>query len=61
MNQKRILSIIGLLVAIVGLVCLALCIFQDGNNQVLLISGLSCNSIAFVINCIANRKKRGMK
>ncbi len=48
----------GLLIAIVGLVCFALCFFQDGNRQVLLISGLSCNSIAFVINCIANRKKK---
>ncbi len=58
MSQKRILSIIGLLAATVGLVCLVLSFFQDGKNQVLLFSGLSCNSIAFVINCIANRKKK---
>lgn len=58
MSQRRILSIIGILIAIVGLVCLALCIFQDGKNQILLNLGLLCNSTAFVINCIANRKKK---
>lgn len=58
MSQRRILSIIVILIAIVGLVCLAICIFQDGKNQILLNLGLLCNSIAFVINCIANRKKK---
>ncbi len=58
MSQKRILSVLGLLVAIAGLVCLAIHIFQDKNDQLLLILGLSCNSIAFMINCIANRKKK---
>lgn len=58
MRKKRILSIIGILIAIVGLVCLAICIFQDGKNQILLNLGLLCNSIAFIINCITNRKKK---
>ena len=58
MSKKRILLGLGLAFAFVGLICLALCIFQDGNNQTLLNAGLMCNSIAFVINCIANRKKK---
>lgn len=46
------LSIIGILIAIVGLVCLAVCIFQEGKNKILLNLGLLCNAIAFVISCI---------
>ncbi len=58
MNKKRILSFLGIAFALAGLICLALCIFQDGKNQILLNAGLLCNSIAFVINCIVNRKKK---
>ena len=58
MNKKRILFFCGIAFALAGLICLALCIFQDGKNQILLNAGLMCNSIAFVINCIANRKKK---
>lgn len=58
MSKKRILLLLGITFSLVGLICLALCIFQDGNNQLFLNAGLMCNSIAFVINCIANRKKK---
>ncbi len=58
MSKKRILLFWGIAFAIAGLICPALCIFQDGKNQILLNAGLMCNSIAFVINCIANRKKK---
>lgn len=57
MNQRRFLSRIGLVIAIIGLVSISLCIFQQGENQVLLWLGLMCNSIAFLLYCIANRKK----
>ena len=57
MSKKRILLFCGIAFAIVGLTCLAVCIFQDGKNQILLSIGVMCSSIAFVINCIANRKK----
>lgn len=58
MNKKRILLFCGIAFASTGLICLALCIFQDGKNQILLSAGLMCESIAFVINCIANREKK---
>lgn len=57
MGQKRFLSVIGMVLAIMGLVSISLCIFQQGENQVLLWLGLMCNSIAFLLYCIANRKK----
>lgn len=58
MSQRRFLSMIGLVIAIIGLVSISLCIFQQGENQVLLWLGLMCNSIAFLLYCIANRKKK---
>lgn len=58
MSQRRILSIIGIVVAIIGLVSIALCIFNQGDNQVLLWLGLMCNSVAFFLYCISNRKKK---
>ena len=58
MRKKRILWGLALAIAFAGLICLALHIFQDKNNQILLSAGLMCNSIAFVINCIANRKRK---
>ncbi len=59
MNKKRGLLFLGLEfgLAAAALICFALSIFQDG-NQTLLLTGLMCNSIAFVINCIVNRKKK---
>lgn len=58
MSQRRILSIIGILFAIMGLVSISLCIFLQGENQVLLWLGLMCNSIAFLLNCVTSRKKK---
>ena len=59
MSKRRIIFyIIVILIAIIGLVCLALSIFQDGKNQILLPLGLLCNSIALISSCIANSKKK---
>lgn len=58
MSKKRILLFWGIAFALAGIICLALCIFQDGKNQILLNAGLMANSIAFVINCVANRKEK---
>lgn len=58
MSKKRILLFWGIAFALAGLICLALCVFQDGKNQMLLNAGLMSNSIAFVINCVANRKEK---
>lgn len=58
MSKKRILLFWGIAFALAGLICLALFVFQDGKNQMLLNAGLMANSIAFVINCVANRKEK---
>ncbi len=58
MSKKRILCFIGIAFAVIGLVCLGLCIFCEGNNPLLFILGIMCNSIAFFISCIARNKKK---
>ncbi len=58
MGKKRILYFIGIALAVIGLVCFALCIFYEGNNQLLFSFGIMCNSIAFLISCIARNKKK---
>ena len=58
MSKKRILLFGGIAFALAGLICLALCVFQDGKKQLLLNVGLMANSIAFVINCVANKKEK---
>lgn len=58
MNKGLILPVIRILLSLTGLVSLAVCIAQPGENQVLLWLGLMCNSIAFILYCIANRKKK---
>ena len=57
MKQKRLLLFIGIMFAAVGLTFLGLCIFQNG-NQLFLNIGLLCNTVAFVIRCIANKKEK---
>ncbi len=55
MRSKRIMAIIGIIFSTIGLICISVCIFQQG-NKALLALGLMCNSIAFLLYCI-NRKK----
>ncbi len=56
MGSKRIMAIIGILLSIIGLVCISICIYQQGENRILLPFGLMCNSIALLLCCV-NRKK----
>lgn len=58
MKQKRIVSIIGLLFAITGLVCIVNSGFQNGSNQGLLSIGVLCNMIALLIFLFFIKKKR---
>ncbi len=55
MRSKRIMSMIGIIFSTIGLICISVCMFQQG-NKALLAFGLMCNSIAFLLYCI-NRKK----
>ncbi len=57
MSRKRIILITAILFAAAGLVCIALCIFREGENQWLLAFGLLCNSIASLLYCLEKRKK----
>lgn len=50
--------IVGMLLAAAAIVCIGICIFQEGQNKALLSLGLLCNALAFVIYCIAMRKKK---
>ncbi len=56
MRKKRTLSIIGIIFAALGLISFALCFFQQGWNGGLLSSGFLCNSVAFLLYCIGNRR-----
>lgn len=56
MRSKRIVAIIGIILSTIGLICISVCIFQQGESKALLAFGLMCNSIAFLLYCI-NRKK----
>lgn len=56
--KNRIAIIVGILFAVVGLVCLGVSIFQGTKNTALLSVGTGCNSIAFVIYCITIRPKK---
>ena len=58
MNKGLILPVIRILLSLTGLVSLAVCIAQQGEDKVLLWLGLMCNSIAFILYYIANRKKK---
>ena len=56
MRKKRTLSIIGIIFAALGLISFALCFFQQGGNGGLLSSSFLCNSVAFLLYCIGNRR-----
>lgn len=56
MRFKRMISVVGIIFALIGLICICICIYQQGENKLLLPAGLMCNSIAFLLYCI-NRKK----
>lgn len=58
---RKILAIIGIVFAAVGLVCIALCIFRQ-ENQMLLSFGLACSAMAAVLSCIINfQRLRGKR
>lgn len=57
MSQKQILCIIGMILAIIGLISIVLCILGQGENHVLLSFGLMSNSIAILLYFIVKKKK----
>jgi len=54
----KLWKIFGILLATVAIICIGICIFQEGQNKVLLSVGLLCNSLAFLLYCLTVRKKR---
>lgn len=61
MNKETIAKIIGVLFALLGLICILICIFKEGKSTRFLSIGLACNSIAFIIYCIVYRRNKSIK
>lgn len=51
-------KIFGILLAAIAIICIGICIFQEGKNKVLLSIGLLCNSLAFLVFCLTIRKRK---
>ena len=47
----------GFLLAVIAIICLGICIIQEGKSKVLLPIGLLCNALAFLIYCFIIRNK----
>ena len=56
--KVKLLTVIGILLFLIGLVCFALCIAQEEKNTALLSIGLICNSVGFVLTGIVQRKRQ---
>jgi len=54
----KLWKIFGILLTAIAIICIGICIFQEGQNKVLLPMGLLCNSLAFLIYWITIRKKK---
>lgn len=55
MKKDMIVLIVRIFISLVGLICLAVCIAQSGENQVLLSAGFTLNVIAFLLSCISRK------
>ena len=58
MNKRTLCTVLSILLYVVAIVCFAVCIAQSEKNTALLVVGLSCTSIALVVNCIINRQNK---
>ncbi|MDE6606593.1 MAG: hypothetical protein K2K54_02385 [Lachnospiraceae bacterium] len=54
----KLWNVFGLLLAVIALICIGICIFQEGHNKLLLPIGLLCNSLALFIHCFITKKQR---
>jgi len=54
----KLWRVFGILLAVIAIICIGICIFQEGQNKVLLSIGLLCNSLAFLIYCVTIGKKK---
>ncbi len=57
MSKKRIIYFIGILFAVIALVCFAFSIFRQGDNQMALSLGFLSNSIALVLLMLSRKRK----
>lgn len=58
MKKDMIVLIVRIFMSIVGLACLAVCIAQPGENQLLLWTGFILNIIAFMLSCVSRKKDK---
>ena len=56
MGRRRVLCIIGILLAVIGIISFTLSIFRQGENQRLLFWGMMCNSISLILYTVNRRK-----
>jgi len=56
--MSKLWKISGILLAAVALICIGICILQEGQNKALLPVGLSCNALALLIYCLAIKKRK---
>ncbi len=58
MNKKwNAVRVIGLVLAVISLVCFAISMVKDG-NKIFLNVGLFCMSIGLILNILMNRKEK---
>lgn len=58
MKKDMIVLIVRIFLSIVGLACFAVCIAQQGENQILLWTGFVLNIIAFLLSLISRKNKQ---
>lgn len=54
----KLWKVFGILLASIAIICFGICIFQDGQNKLLLPIGLLCNSLAFFLYCFMPSNKK---
>lgn len=58
MKKDMIVLVVRIILSIVGIACLAACIAQQGENQVLLWIGSVLNIIAFLLSFVSQKDKQ---
>lgn len=56
--MSKLWKMFGVLLGVIGLICIGICILREGKNQMFLSVGLLCNSFAILIFCLQTKKKK---
>lgn len=58
MKKDMIVLVVRIILSVVALACFAVCIAQQGKNQVLLSAGFVLNIIAFLLSLVSRKKEK---